>query len=209
MRCLPLLLLLLLLLCGPASAAAPAAAPEPAQPDAALTAPLGQATHPEGCGTSDYPFPQPSAALLTGLGAERALARLLAGELPPLPAAPAAAGTCSPRQVVQGRNAGNTGLLAGYDMRCTGHVDLEIDVPDDASRPIVLRADRNLDGKPDLIVLDAGRQGHWSVSYWDVAFDGRWALIGRHPDGRMEPSSFEMNRGAGARSEAPRPGAAH
>jgi hypothetical protein len=186
------------------AAALPALAQVPAEPDARMTAPLGRATHPEGCGTSDYPFPQPSAALMSGLGASAGLAQRLQGTRVTAPAAaptaPAETGApaCVPRQVVQGRNEENDGLLAGYDMRCTGKVDLEIDVPDDPKRPIVLRADLNLDGRPDLVVLDPSRQGHWSHSYWDVGYDGSWSLVGLHPDGRMEPTSFQSSRAPAA-----------
>lgn len=103
---------------------------------------------------------------------------------------------CPIKEVYQGRNADNTGLVAAYDARCTGRVDVEIIVPDDPSRPIVLRADRNLDGKPDILLLDFSHQGqgHWDLSFWDSAFDGSWGLVGHHPGGAIEPSSYESAR---------------
>jgi hypothetical protein len=60
----------------------------------------------------------------------------------------------------------------------------------------VLRADRNLDGKPDILLLDFSHQGqgHWDLSFWDSAFDGSWGLVGHHPDGAIEPSSYESAR---------------
>ncbi len=98
---------------------------------------------------------------------------------------------CRPMDVYQGRTVDNTGLVAAYDTRCTGRVDLEIVVPDDKSKPIMLRADRNLDGKPDILLFDFSRQGHWDLSFWDSQFDGAWGLVGHHPDGAIEPSSYE------------------
>jgi hypothetical protein len=70
-------------------------------------------------------------------------------------------------------------------------VDLEIIVPDDKSKPILLRADRNFDGKPDILLFDFSRQGHWDLSFWDNDFEGAWALVGHHPKGTIEPSSYE------------------
>lgn len=105
--------------------------------------------------------------------------------------AAATAPACEPKQVYQGRNADNTGLVAAYDAGCAGRVNLEIVVPDDKSRPIVLRADRNGDGKPDVVLLDYSRDGRWEISFWDVDYNGAWALVGHHPDGAIEPSTYE------------------
>jgi len=106
-------------------------------------------------------------------------------------AAPPAALACEVKQIYQGRSADNTGLVAAFDTRCTGRVDVEIVVPDEKSKPILLRADRNFDGKPDILLLDFSRQGHWELSFWDSDFNGAWGLVGHHPDGAIEPSFYE------------------
>jgi len=117
-----------------------------------------------------------------------------------VPGKAAAAVACEPKEVYQGRNADNTGLVSAFDARCTGHVDMEVVVPDDKTRPIVLRADRNFDGKPDVLVLDFSREGRWELSFWDSEFQGTWGLVGHHPDGAMLPSTFESADAYRARS---------
>jgi hypothetical protein len=140
--------------------------------------------------------PAGDGARLPAEGSDKIRAFLARGDDRAEVSAPQVAGAngaaCVPRQVVQGRNDANTGLVASYDMRCTGRVDLEIFVPDDEARPILMRGDRNLDGKPDMIIIDESRQGRWSLSYWDAGFDGSWALVGHHPDARMAPTYFEQ-----------------
>jgi hypothetical protein len=69
--------------------------------------------------------------------------------------------------------------------------NLEIVKPYDSSRPFYLRADRNLDGKIDLLVLSYSRNEKWSLSYWDNDFDGKWDAVGFHPDGELKASRFE------------------
>jgi len=106
--------------------------------------------------------------------------------------------TCEGKEVYQGRTVSNDGLMVAFDMRCTGHVDLEIVIPDDQSKPTLLRADRNLDGKPDVLMLDLSRRGQWDVSFWDSNFDGTWGLVGRHPGGDIAPSYYESAETYGA-----------
>jgi hypothetical protein len=103
------------------------------------------------------------------------------------------AARCEGKEVYQGRTMANDGLMVAFDMRCTGHVDLEIVMPDDQSKPALLRADRNLDGKPDILMLDLQRRGQWDISFWDSNFDGTWSLVGHHPSGGTTPTFYESS----------------
>jgi S1-C subfamily serine protease len=105
-------------------------------------------------------------------------------------AAPAPA-ACKPREVYRGRMKDNSGAVVLVDAQCTGRADVELITPDDPSKPVMLRLDRNQDGRPDVVIFDLKRRGRWDLSFWDNDFDGRWDLVGHHPDGSPEPSQYE------------------
>jgi S1-C subfamily serine protease len=98
---------------------------------------------------------------------------------------------CEWRTVYEGKTDDKTGDVVAYDTQCSGKADLEIVTPNDTTRPIFLRADRNLDGKADLLILSFARNDKWSMSYWDNNFDGKWDSVGYHPDGEITPSKYE------------------
>jgi hypothetical protein len=77
------------------------------------------------------------------------------------------------------------------DTDCDGQADASFWFPDDVSKPFQLLLDTNHDGKIDIIVEDTNRDGKWDISYHDIDHDGIIDLVGYHPDGKVQPSSFE------------------
>ncbi len=98
---------------------------------------------------------------------------------------------CEWKTVYEGKSEDKTSEVISFDTQCSGKADLEIVKPIDTSKPFYLRADRNLDGKVDLVVLSYTRNEKWSLSYWDNDFDGKWDAVGFHPDGELKASRFE------------------
>ena len=98
---------------------------------------------------------------------------------------------CEWKTVYEGKSEDKASDVISFDTQCSGKADLEIVKPIDASKPFYLRADRNLDGKIDLLVLSYTRNEKWSFSYWDNDFDGKWDAVGFHPDGELKASRFE------------------
>ena len=98
---------------------------------------------------------------------------------------------CEWKTVYEGKSEDKTSEVISYDTQCSGKADLEMVRPTDATKPFYLRADRNLDGKIDLLVFSYSRNEKWSLSYWDNDFDGKWDAVGFHPDGELKASRFE------------------
>ena len=101
---------------------------------------------------------------------------------------------CEWKTVYEGKSEDKAADLISFDTQCSGKADLEIVKPIDKSKPFYLRADRNLDGKIDLLVFSYSRNEKWSLSYWDNDFDGKWDAVGFHPDGKLKASRFEDYR---------------
>jgi Trypsin-like peptidase domain len=98
---------------------------------------------------------------------------------------------CEAKQVASWRDKEHNANVYGYDTNCGGKLNAEYIVPDKQSDPIMLRADRNGDGRADVIYFDFQRRGKWDLSLWDENFDGHYTLVGYHADGSLTPSSFE------------------
>lgn len=98
---------------------------------------------------------------------------------------------CEWKTVYEGKSEDKAADLISFDTQCSGKADLEIVKPIDTLKPFYLRADRNLDGKIDLLVFSYSRNEKWSLSYWDNDFDGKWDAVGFHPDGKLKASRFE------------------
>jgi hypothetical protein len=98
---------------------------------------------------------------------------------------------CEPKQVGSWRDKANGASIYGYDTNCSGKNNADLIVPDKQSDPIMLRVDRNGDGRADVVYFDFQRRGKWDLSLWDENYDGHWTLVGFHPDGSLTPSSFE------------------
>jgi hypothetical protein len=106
------------------------------------------------------------------------------------PASPAKS-ECQPKEVSKWRNKENNATIVGFDMLCTGKTDAVFVYPDDKSQAILLKMDRNNDGRADVVFFDFKRRGKWDLSWWDENFDGHWTLVGYHDDGSLKPSRFE------------------
>jgi S1-C subfamily serine protease len=98
---------------------------------------------------------------------------------------------CEAKEVSRTRDKNGGTTIIAYDLSCSGRVNANYIIPDKTSDAIMLTIDRNGDGKPDVMYFDFKRVGKWDLSFWDEKFEGRWTLVGFHPDGRLEPSSFE------------------
>ena len=104
---------------------------------------------------------------------------------------PSKSDQCKPKVLSKYRSADNTSQITSLDMFCDGKASGEYVVPDKPSAPIVLRVDRNGDGKADVVFFDLKRSGKWDISWWDDKFTGQWSLVGYHDDGTLKPSRFE------------------
>lgn len=102
---------------------------------------------------------------------------------------------CEWKTVYEGKSEDKAADLISFDTQCSGKADLEIVKPIDTLKPFYLRADRNLDGKIDLLMFSYSRNEKWSLSYWDNDFDGKWDAVGFHPDGKLKASRFEDYQG--------------
>lgn len=98
---------------------------------------------------------------------------------------------CEAKEISKFRNSENTATIISYDMFCTGRGTGEHVIPDDQSKAIFLRMDRNGDGNADVIFFDLKRRGKWDLSWWDENYSGQWTLVGYHDDGSATPSRFE------------------
>jgi S1-C subfamily serine protease len=98
---------------------------------------------------------------------------------------------CRPREVSRWRSKENDATILGYDLTCKGPIDAEYVYPDDLSKAILFKVDRNRDWRADVMFFDLKRRGKWDLSWWDENFDGHWTLVGYHDDGSLKPSRFE------------------
>jgi hypothetical protein len=98
---------------------------------------------------------------------------------------------CAPKEVSSSRNKNNDATVVAYDTNCSGKVNAEYIVPDKKTDAIMMRMDRNGDGRADVVYFDFQRRGKWDLSLWDENYDGHWTLVGYHPDGSLTPSRFE------------------
>ena len=94
-------------------------------------------------------------------------------------------------KVSSSRNKNNDATVVAYDTNCSGKVNAEYIVPDKKTDAIMMRMDRNGDGRADVVYFDFQRRGKWDLSLWDENYDGHWTLVGYHPDGSLTPSRFE------------------
>jgi hypothetical protein len=105
--------------------------------------------------------------------------------------APTQKSECEPKEVSRWRDKKDSASVIGYDLNCTGKADALLVYPDDNSQAILLKMDRNHDGKVDVVFFDFKRRGKWDLSWWDENFGGHWTLVGYHDDGSLKPSRFE------------------
>jgi S1-C subfamily serine protease len=98
---------------------------------------------------------------------------------------------CEAKALSKFRNKENDATVVSMDMFCTGKDSAELVTPDDKSKAIFLRLDRNGDGNVDAVIFDLKQIGKWDLSFWDEKFEGHWTLVGYHDDGTLKPTRFE------------------
>ena len=98
---------------------------------------------------------------------------------------------CKLKELSRFRSKENDANVVAFDMFCTGKDNAEYVVPDDKTKAIFLRLDRNGDGNADAIIFDFKRREKWDLSFWDEKFQGYWTLVGYHDDGTLKPTRFE------------------
>ena len=98
---------------------------------------------------------------------------------------------CKAKKLATFRSEDNDATVVSFDFFCTGKDSAEYVVPDDKSKAVFLRLDRNGDGKVDAIIFDFKRRGKWDLSFWDENYSGQWTLVGYHDDGSLKPTRFE------------------
>ena len=98
---------------------------------------------------------------------------------------------CEAKELSRFRSSENDASVVAFDMFCTGKDNAELVIPDNKTKAVFLRLDRNGDGKADAIIFDFKRRAKWDLSFWDENFTGHWTLVGYHDDGSLAPSRFE------------------
>jgi len=99
---------------------------------------------------------------------------------------------CKVRKLYEGKGniRGNRGSLVQYDTNCDARADTSYFYPRKKSKAYLALIDTNSDGKADIEIQDRNRDGKWDISYHDRNYDGRPDLVGRHPDGKMQPNYY-------------------
>jgi S1-C subfamily serine protease len=98
---------------------------------------------------------------------------------------------CEIVKLYAGRDRDNKSAIELYDANCDGKADITFELPDDVSKPMLAMIDSNFDGKNDIRVESKSRNALWNISFHDTNFDGTIDMIGRHADGKIEPTSYE------------------
>lgn len=88
------------------------------------------------------------------------------------------------RRLGRFRNKENNATIVAFDIFCTGKDNDEKVIPDDPTKAIFYKIDRNGDGRPDLILFDLKRRGRIDMSWYDNNFSGHWTLVGFYDNGR-------------------------
>jgi S1-C subfamily serine protease len=98
---------------------------------------------------------------------------------------------CEVKVVDSGRTSKKDADYDALDLDCDGKADAAFIKPDDKTKAFRLSMDNNGDEKPDCWILDMDRDGKWDVSFWATKNDGKIDVVGQHPDGKLEPTSYE------------------
>ena len=110
--------------------------------------------------------------------------------------------TCEAKELSRGKSAEGNAEVISWDVYCTGKVNAVLVIPYKESDEVILKADRNGDGKNDLMYFSQNTKDaaysnswfdglKWLASVWDNDYDGEWDLVGIHEDGKLKPARFE------------------
>jgi hypothetical protein len=95
---------------------------------------------------------------------------------------------CQSKNLYDRPSSDRTKNIRGIDIDCDGKPEIEVRTPYDTTKPITAVVDNNKDGRVDETVVDIDR-------------DGKWDLIGFHPDGKIKASHYEHYREGSEHSE--------
>ena len=112
------------------------------------------------------------------------------------------ASSCEPKIVEKGRVTKDDANYEAVDLDCDGVIDAARYIPDDPKRAIQVHVDQNGDEEPDTWLFDNDRDGKYDISFWATKYDGKVDVVGYHPDGKPEPTSYENFEKFKARMDA-------
>jgi hypothetical protein len=92
--------------------------------------------------------------------------------------------------IESGRTEKNDGDYQAVDMTCDGKIDGAFYKPDDKKKGYRFTYDINGDDEADVWIYDHDRDGAWDISFWATKFDEQIDVVGFHPDGKLEPTSY-------------------
>ena len=80
-----------------------------------------------------------------------------------------------------------------YDTDCNGSIDVAVYTHDNGNK--LVEIDSNGDGLSDKMIYDIDADSKWDYSHHDTDHDGEVDLVGLHPDGDINASSFKEFKG--------------
>jgi S1-C subfamily serine protease len=97
---------------------------------------------------------------------------------------------CEVKVIRSGRTEKDDGDYQAVDMNCDGKIDGAFYKPDNKKKGYMFAYDVNGDDGPDAWIYDEDRDGAWDISFWATKFDDNVDVVGFHPDGKLEPTSY-------------------
>jgi hypothetical protein len=101
---------------------------------------------------------------------------------------------CSGEIIFNGRTKSNDAGLKTFSMRCDHRADAWELFPDDKTKPVEYHLDPDRSGRGSIVVFSNSKTAKWDFSLWDIFRDQTFAVIGRHDDGKIQPTRFEYAR---------------
>jgi hypothetical protein len=101
---------------------------------------------------------------------------------------------CLGKPVFNGRTKANDADVKTFSLKCDNQADAWELFPDDKSKLIEYHLDPDRSGKSSIVVLANPLTRKWVTSLWDFFRDQTFAVIGRHDDGKIQPTRFEFAR---------------
>jgi hypothetical protein len=101
---------------------------------------------------------------------------------------------CTGQVVFNGRAKSNDAGLRTFSLKCDNQIDAWEIFPDDKSKPVEFHLDPDRRGKSSIVVFSNPQSHRWELSLWDFFRDQTFAVIGRHDDGKIQPTRFEFTK---------------